>query len=80
MSYATDRKMENVYALRDLATLYNKPIRAKDYKHLVETQNKKIQELMQRAWEVPFYRSRFVASDTVPGDYQTAAALYKFPV
>ncbi len=80
MSYATDRKLENVYALRDLTTLYNKPIRAKDYKRLVETQNKKIQALMQRAWEVPFYRSRFMASDTVPGDYQTAADLYKFPV
>ncbi len=80
MSYATDRKLENVYALRDLTTLYNKPIRAKDYKRLVETQNQKIQELMQRAWEVPFYRSRFMASDTVPGDYQTAADLYKFPV
>ncbi|MCC8075648.1 MAG: hypothetical protein LIO95_06895 [Clostridiales bacterium] len=80
MSYATDRKLENVYALRDLTTLYDKPIRAKDYKRLVETQNKKIQELMQRAWEVPFYRNRFVASDTVPGDYQTAADLYKFPV
>jgi phenylacetate-coenzyme A ligase PaaK-like adenylate-forming protein len=80
MSYATDRKLENVYALKDLSTLYNKPIRAKDYTRLVETQNRNIQALMQRAWEVPFYRARFEASGTVPADYKTAEDLYKFPV
>lgn len=80
MSYAADRKLENVYALRDLSTLYNKPIRAKDYQRLLDTQNAKIQTLMQRAYDIPFYRARFEASGTTPADYHSAADLYRFPV
>lgn len=80
MSYANERKLENVYALKNLSTLYKQPIRAKDYKKLKETQDAKLQALMQRAWEVPFYRARFEASNTTPSDYKTAADLYKFPV
>lgn len=80
MNYAAERKLENVYALKNLTTLYKKPIRGKDYKHLKEVQDAKVQELMARAWDIPFYRKRFEESGTIPADYKTAADLYKFPV
>lgn len=80
MSYEQDRKLENVYALKDYTTLYKKPLRIRDCGGLVKTQNEKIQTLMQRAWDIPFYRARFEASGTTPKDYHTAADLYQFPV
>lgn len=42
-------------------------------------QNKNIQKLMKRAYEIPVYRAKFNESGTTPDDYHTSEDLYKFP-
>lgn len=78
MSYATDKKMENVLMLQILTGLEKKP--PKNLKKIKEKQDREIHELMLRAYDIPFYRKRFEATGTTPADYNTAADLYKFPV
>lgn len=81
MSYASDRKMENGIMLQILAGLDKKPARRiQELRRAKEKQDKRIHELMVRAYDIPFYRARFDATGTTPDDYQTAADLYKFPV
>ena len=78
MSYASDRKLENVIILQILAGLDKKP--PKDLKKTKAKQDERIHELMLRAYDIPFYRKRFEETGTTPADYHTAADLYKFPV
>jgi phenylacetate-coenzyme A ligase PaaK-like adenylate-forming protein len=81
MSYATDKKMEKLIMLKDFAALEKKPPkRVKDLQRLKAKQDKAVHELMQRAYDIPFYRRRFEQTGTTPDDYNTAADLYKFPV
>lgn len=81
MSYASDRKMENVIMLQILAGLEKKPSRrVQELRRVKEKQDKLVHELMVRAYDIPFYRRRFEETGTTPADYQTAADLYKFPV
>lgn len=81
MSYASDRKMENGIMLQILAGLDKKPARRiQELRRAKEKQDKRIHQLMVRAYDIPFYRARFDATGTTPDDYQTAADLYKFPV
>lgn len=81
MSYASDRKMENVIMLQILAGLEKKPSRrVQELRKVKEKQDKLVHELMVRAYDIPFYRRRFEETGTTPADYQTAADLYKFPV
>lgn len=78
MSYASDRKMENVIMLQILAGLDKKP--PKDLKKAKAKQDELIHELMLKAYDIPFYRKRFEETGTTPADYHTAADLYKFPI
>lgn len=81
MSYAIDKKLEKLYLVRYYATLEKKPPkRVADLRRLKAKQDKAVHELMQRAWDIPFYRRRFERTGTTPDDYNTAADLYKFPV
>lgn len=81
MSYASDRKMENVIMLQILAGLDKKPPqRVQELRKVKEKQDQRVHELMVRAYDIPFYRQRFEQTGTTPDDYQTAADLYKFPV
>lgn len=80
MSYATDKKMENLLMMQMLTGLEKKPPKAKDFKRIKEKQDRLVHELMVRAYDIPFYRKRFEATNTTPADYNTAADLYKFPI
>ena len=80
MSYASDRKMENLIMLQMLPGLEKKPPQGKHLKRVKELQDKRVHELMLRAYDIPFYRKRFEQTGTTPADYQTAEDLYKFPV
>ena len=78
MTYASDRKRENLIMLEILAGLDKKP--PKDLKKAKEKQDRLVHELMLRAWEIPFYRKRFEETGTTPADYQRTEDLYKFPI
>ena len=78
MSYASDRRMENLLMVQILAGLDKKPPR--DLKKIKAKQDKLIHQLMLRAYDIPFYRARFESSGTTPADYHCAEDLYKFPI
>ena len=81
MSYATDKKIEKLLMMQMFSKLEKKPPkRIKDLQRLKKKQDKAVQELMAKAYDIPFYRRRFELSGTTPADYHTAADLYKFPV
>lgn len=81
MSYAADKKMEKALMLQILARLDKKPpCRVQELRAAKEKQNKRIHELMVRAYDIPFYRRRFEQSGTTPADYNCAEDLYKFPI
>lgn len=43
-------------------------------------QDKNVQKLMKRAYDIPFYRRRFEECHLTPADFRTAEDLVKFPV
>ena len=79
-NYELDHKMEHVLTLAAYAEVEKKPINSKNYKRILEKQNKGVHELMKAAYEIPFYRARFEQSGTTPDDYHCAEDLYKFPL
>lgn len=79
MSYATDKKWENLrYFPSDLMKVYKKV--PKHSEKIKAIQDRKVQELMKIAYEIPFYRERFERSGTKPEDYRCGEDLSKFPV
>ncbi len=79
MSYAKDKKWENLrYFPADLMKVYKKV--PKNPAKVKAIQDRKVQELMKIAYEIPFYRARFERSGTTPEDYHCGTDLYKFPV
>lgn len=73
MSYATDKKWENLrYFPADLMKVYKKV--PKHPAKVKEIQDRKVQELMKIAYEIPFYRERFERSGTKP-ETTTAATI-----
>ena len=79
-NYELDHKLEHVYSLAAYAEVEKKPVNSKNYKRILEKQNKGVHELMKAAYEIPFYRARFEQSGTTPDDYHCAEDLYKFPL
>ena len=79
-NYERDEKMEHINTLKNYMTLVRKPVSKKNCDRMLETQNRKIHELMKIAYEIPFYRERFEASGTTPDDFHNAQDLYKFPL
>ncbi|MBQ9155469.1 MAG: phenylacetate--CoA ligase family protein [Eubacterium sp.] len=71
------KRMKNVYTLYYLLTL--KKSFEGDPKKIKADQNKKIHELMKRAWNIPVYRKKFKQSKTTPNDYHCSEDLVKFP-
>lgn len=71
------KKLKNVYSLYYMLTLKRSfdgdPVKIK------EDQNKKIHDLMVRAYKIPIYRKKFRESGTTPSDYHCAEDLVKFP-
>ena len=79
-NYERDEKMEHINTLKNYMTLVRKPVSKKNCDRMLETQNRKIHELMKIAYEIPFYRERFEASGTTPDAFHNAQDLYKFPL
>ena len=52
----------------------------KDAESLCKLQNKRLQKLMKRAYQVPFYRKRFDDAGITPEAIKTKDDLYKLPV
>lgn len=71
------KKLKNVYVLYYLLTLHKKL--DGDREKIKKDQNKRVHELMKRAYEIPFYRKKFEESGTTPDDYHCSEDLYKFP-
>ncbi len=79
-NYELDHKLEHVYTLAAYAEVEKQPVNSRNYKRILEKQNKGVHELMKAAYEIPFYRARFEQSGTTPDDYHCAEDLYKFPL
>lgn len=79
-NYALDHKMEHALTLAAYAQVEKQPVNLKNYKRILNKQNKGVYELMKAAYDIPFYRARFEQSGTTPEDYHCAEDLYKFPL
>ena len=53
-NYERDEKMEHINTLKNYMTLVRKPVSKKNCDRMLETQNRKIHELMKIAYEIPF--------------------------
>ena len=58
-NYELDHKLEHVYTLAAYAEVEKQPVNSRNYKRILEKQNKGVHELMKAAYEIPFYRARF---------------------
>lgn len=78
MGVQISRKMLNaftfLYLLRLDRRLSGDPARIR------ARQNRNVRRLMKRAYEIPFYRSRFDACGLTPDDFRCAEDLSRFPV
>ena len=71
------KKLKNLYTVYYLLTL--KKSFDGDPAKIKADQNKKIHEIMRRAWKIPVYRRKFRQSGTTPNDYHCSEDLVKFP-
>ena len=71
------KKLKNFYTLYYLLVL--KKTFEGDPGKIKADQNKKIHEIMKRAYRIPFYRKKFKESGTTPDDYHCSEDLVKFP-
>lgn len=75
--YKLQRKLINFATLLDLIGLMsNYPYSSEKIKKI---QGKKIRKLMERAYEIPFYRKKFESIGLTPADFNCAEDLAKFP-
>lgn len=79
-SYENDARRENINTMQNYLSLVREPVSSRNARQILEIQNRRIRELMEKAWEIPFYRERFAASGTIPDDYRRAEDLYRFPL
>lgn len=79
-SYEADARMEHFNTMQNYLSLARDPVSPKNVKQITEIQNRRIRELMEAAWNIPFYHERFLQSGTRPSDYKKADDLYRFPV
>lgn len=76
MSAYMDRKLENLFVLKYLLELKSHDL---EQKKIYRIQNRKIEPLMKRAYEIPVYRKKFEAVGAVPEDFRCREDLIKFP-
>jgi len=77
---AIDRKLENINTLRAYFSLIREPVSSKNCGKYKKMQDQRLQTLMRKAYDIPFYSERFERSGTGPEDYTCAEDLYKFPL
>ena len=78
LKYKIQNKLFNFYCLFDiLSMLRNDKLSADALRKL---QNNRLQKLIKRAYQVPFYRKRFDDAGITPGAIKTKDDLYKLPI
>lgn len=78
MAFVIEKKLKNVMTLGYLLILDKQVPRSR--RHIKKRQNRKIYQIMKRAYEIPFYRERFDANHLTPEDFHSSEDLAKFPV
>lgn len=78
MQAKLQKKLMNFYLLADLPKMLHKV--PKNFSRAIEMQNRRVQILAQRAYEIPFYRERFDAAGVKPEDIRTGDDLTRLPV
>ena len=74
----TQKRLQNVYLLLDLTRMRKKI--PEDFSGVMRTQSRRVQKLVKRAYQIPFYRERFDAAGIKPEDIKTGDDLTKLPV
>jgi phenylacetate-coenzyme A ligase PaaK-like adenylate-forming protein len=77
MKTALSKKLENVFAFKDLVVLKRHNLR---HKSIYNIQNKRIEKLMQHAYTIPFYRKKFEQAGVLPSDFHCKEDLTRFPL
>ncbi|MCI8326538.1 MAG: hypothetical protein HFI37_02035 [Lachnospiraceae bacterium] len=72
-----DRKLENIFVLKNLIELKRHRL---EEENIYKIQNRKIEMLMKRAYEIPLYRKKFEQIGAVPRDFRCREDLTKFPL
>ena len=72
------KKLQNFYILKDLAGM--KTRYPKDFPSAMKLQEKRVQILVKKAYEIPFYRERFDKAGVKPEDIKTGDDLLKLPI
>lgn len=78
MNAARDKKLMNLYLFLDLGKMVHKI--PKNFSKVMQVQNERVQALVKRAYEIPFYRERFDKAGVKPEDIRTGDDLTKLPV
>ncbi len=72
------RRLVNVWIFTDLFKMKTKI--PKDFTGVMKTQEKRVQKLVKKAYEIPFYRRRFDEAGVKPEDIKTGDDLAKLPL
>ena len=78
MSDKLDRKLINLYLFFDLMKMKKKI--PTDFTDVKRIQDKRVQNLVKHAYEIPFYRDRFDRAGVKPEDIKTGLDLAKLPL
>ena len=73
-----ERKLVNVLLFFDLFKVKTKI--PTDFRGVMHTQDKRVQKLVKRAYEIPFYKKRFDEAGVKPEDIRTGDDLSKLPL
>lgn len=77
MCKKVERRLENFFVLKNLLVLRSHDLT--DSK-IYEIQNRKIEQLMKRAYEIPVYRRKFDECGLKPKDFHCKEDLTRFPI
>lgn len=78
MAFTNKKKLKSFLTFYYLMRLDRKI--PQDRAFIRRRQCRKVRELMERAYRIPFYRRRFEENHLTPGDFRTPEDLAKFPV
>lgn len=73
-----ERKLVNVLLFLDLFKMKTKI--PKDFRAVMKVQDKRVQKLVKKAYQIPFYKKRFDEAGVKPEDIKTGDDLSKLPL
>ena len=81
MPVKLQKKVMNAYMLAELAKMSKKiPQTPREVEKELRTRDRRVQALMKRAFEIPFYKRRFRQAGVMPEDIRTGEDLAKLPL